>query len=150
MSQQTQARDLRIETFAELTNSLSRVPSLVPNADWRVTRLQQFIDDHEGHIGYRLSDVCQTLDLGITASHASRLFRQEIGLAIREYIKLKRLHAAATKLQATSLSVKEIAADLGYQAPADFFRQFKQLFQVTPLKFRSMSRTAAKILRIDA
>jgi AraC family transcriptional regulator len=145
MSQRTQARDFRYEAFEKLNNSLARVPGLAPNADWRVTRLQQFIEEHQGCIGCRLSEACQKLDLGVTASHASRLFRQDLGLGIREYTKLKRLHTAAIKLQTTSLSVKEIAADLGYRTPADFFRQFKNLFQVTPLTFRSMSRKVVKM-----
>lgn len=140
MTYPTRAHDLHRDAFEEVNTSLLRVPHLSPNADWRVSRLQHFIDEHDGRIGSRLTDVCRTLDLGVTASHASRLFRQVLGLGIREYSKLRRLHAAATKLQTTSMSVKEIAADLGYQTPAGFFRQFKQLFRVTPLAFRSTSR----------
>ena len=150
MTHQTRVHDLNHDAFEELKTSLLRVPHLAQNADWRVFRLQEFIDEHNGRIGYTLPDVCRKLDLGVTASHASRLFRQTFGLGIREYGKLKRLHAAATKLRTTSMSVKEIAADLGYQTPADLFRQFKQLFRVTPRTFRSMSRARVKIRRIGA
>lgn len=127
------------DIFEELSNLL-RLPAIAANADWRVSRLQRFIDGNQGRIGWRLSEVCRQLDLGITAPHLARLFHQGLGLSIREYSKLRRLHTAAIKLRTTSLSVKEIAADLGYHSPADFFRQFKQVFLVTPLTFRSLSR----------
>ncbi|MGH9570797.1 MAG: hypothetical protein ACRD4F_14210 [Candidatus Angelobacter sp.] len=38
------------------------------------------------------------------------------------------------------MSVKEIAATLGYQTPADLHRQFKSFFRVTPVAFRKVSR----------
>ena len=150
MSHRTRVRDLHHEPFEELTEFLLRVANLAPTADWRVSRLQQFIDEHDGRIGCILDDVCRTLDLGVTSSHASRLFRRALGLETREYSKLKRLHAGATKLQTTSMSVKEIAADLGYRVPADFFRQFKQLFQVTPLRFRTMTRVRSRVRKMSA
>lgn len=140
MSHDTRVHDHQYKADEEFDDLLRRVPSLPPNADWRVLRLQQFIHEHNGRLGCRLSDTCRKLDLGVTASHVSRLFRQNCGLGIREYRKLTRLHVAATKLQSTSMSVKEIAADLGYGTPADFFRQFKQAFQMTPRNFRAMQR----------
>ncbi|MGH9568815.1 MAG: helix-turn-helix transcriptional regulator, partial [Candidatus Angelobacter sp.] len=126
-------------TFQQLTDSLLRVPRFTSNADWRVSRLLAFIDEQNGRIGSKLADVCHTLDLGVTASHASRLFSQALGIGIREYSKLRRLHTAAARLQSTSMSVKEIAANLGYQTPADFHRQFKLFFRVTPVAFRKVS-----------
>lgn len=141
MSVQVHVHRLALRAFEDLKVSLLYPPGRVPIVDWRVSRLRQFIDEKNGCIGYRLADVCRQLDLGVSASHASRLFHQDQGFAIREYMKLKRLQTAAVKLQTTSMSVKEIAAELGYQTPADLFRQFKGFFQVTPLTFRSISRT---------
>lgn len=122
------------------------VPSVsrpCPNGDWRVSRFRFFVDKHDGKLGYGLVHLCQHLDLGITPSHLSRLFRQEIGLGVREYMKRRRLRAAMHKLQTTTLSVKEIAADLGYRSPADFFRQFKLHVKLTPREFRTHWRRAA-------
>ena len=119
------------------------VPGPYAGADWRVSRLRQSIDERDGQLGHSLSELCRQLDLGITASHVSRLFRRATGIGIREYMKQKRLQSAAIKLQTTTLSIKEIAADLGYRTPADFFRQFKRAFHVTPTVFRAASRTAS-------
>jgi AraC-like DNA-binding protein len=118
-----------------------QLPELNPNVDWRVFRLQQFIDRQEGRLGWRLTDACRELDLGVSAPHAARLFRQCFGLTIREYTKRKRFRSATRYLENTPLSIKEIAANLGYSTPADFFRQFKEVFHVTPSDYRDRSRS---------
>ena len=116
------------------------LPPLYADTDWRVARLRRAIDERDGQLGYSLSELCRQLELGITASHVSRLFHQATGMGTREYMKRRRLQTAALKLQTTTLSIKEIAADLGYRSPADFFRQFKKVFHVTPQAFRTAQR----------
>jgi len=135
-------RKIQIDSSNKL-ESVFIVPRPYADVDWRVSRLRQSIDERDGQLGLNLSELCRQLDLGITASHVSRLFHRVTGIGIREYMKQKRLQSAAIKLQTTTLSIKEIAADLGYRTPADFFRQFKKGFHVTPTAFRAASRTGA-------
>lgn len=117
------------------------LPNLQAHADWRVSKLKDFIDKQNGRLGTALDDLCKELDIGITAAHCSRLFRPETGLGIREYSRRVRMRTAANKLESTALPIKHIAADLGYRGPADFFRQFKQQFNVTPCEFRILQRS---------
>jgi len=124
-----------------LDDCIPRVPELHPQADWRVSRLKQHLDSHDGQLGAALDQLCQELDVGVTGAHLSRLFRQEIGVGVREYCKRVRMRTAAQMLASTTLPVKHIAAELGYHGPADFFRQFKQQFKVTPREFRSLQRS---------
>lgn len=136
-------RDLTLANSAiEKLNSKSlRLPEVLPNADWRVFRLQQFINGKDSRWGLRLADACREMDLGVSAPYAARLFRQHVGLSIREYTKRKRLYSALMYLETTSLSIKEIASTVGYNTQSDFFRQFKQLFHETPSHYREKSRT---------
>ena len=117
------------------------LPHLQAHADWRVSKVKDFIDKQNGNVGTALHCLCGQLDIGITAAHLSRLFRQETGLGIREYSRRLRMDTAARKLESTALPIKHIAADLGYRGPADFFRQFKQQFNVTPCEFRILQRS---------
>lgn len=105
--------------------------------DWRVTQLQHFIDTEHGKLGWNLGRVCEHLDLGVSASRARKLFKEHLGVGVREYTKRRRLVVAAEKLKTTTFSVKEIAADLGYKDQTAFWRQFKQLFSLNPTQFRS-------------
>jgi AraC-like DNA-binding protein len=117
------------------------LPDLEAHADWRVSKVKDFIDKQNGQLGTALDDLCRELDVGIAAAHLSRLFRHETGLGIREYSRRVRMRTAAKKLESTTLPIKHIAADLGYRGPADFFRQFKQQFKVTPCEFRILQRS---------
>jgi AraC-like DNA-binding protein len=134
-----------VENLVELTPAAEdwvvNLPELQPNADWRVSKVKDFIDKQDGQLGSVLDRLCRELDIGITGTHLSRLFRQETGLGIREYSRRRRMRTAAVKLKSTALPIKHIAADLGYRGPADFFRQFKLQFKVTPCEFRILTRS---------
>jgi AraC-like DNA-binding protein len=107
-------------------------------ADSRVTRLQQFVDNQDGRIGWTIQQICGELTLGISGRRLARLFRRCLGVTVREYVKRKRLWLAAQRLKNPALSVKEVALTLGYRTVWDFQRQFKQLFSLTPTEFRKM------------
>jgi methylphosphotriester-DNA--protein-cysteine methyltransferase len=110
--------------------------------DWRAEELQRFINSAHGKLGLNLDNICKHLDLGVSGSYGARLFKKHTGLGIREYAKRKRLALAAHQLANTTLSVKEIAADLGYRSQTDLSRQFRQLFQLNPRRYRDVYRRA--------
>jgi len=114
------------------------VPPATPSAcaDWRVQRLELFVNRVHGRLGWNLDVLCRQLGLGISGSHGARLFKKQTGLGFREYSKRRRLAVAADQLEKTSLSVKEIAADLGYKSQTDLSRQFRNIFGLNPTDFR--------------
>lgn len=105
--------------------------------DWRVDRILQFVDTHDGKLGWDLNDLCLHLELGITGPHAAKLFSRQTGIGIREYAKERRLALAAQQLRGTTDSVKQIALELGYRTPNDLRRQFKRRFSLNPTEFRT-------------
>jgi AraC-like DNA-binding protein len=104
--------------------------------DWRVKKILLFIDTENGRIGPDMTEICRRLDLGISADYAVKLFRKQAGIGFREYAARRRLMQAARQLAETSLSIKVIAADLGYNSPQDFSRRFKFKYQLRPTEFR--------------
>ncbi len=110
--------------------------------DWRVERLQFFINSAHGKLGWTLDSICRDLDLGVSGSYGGRLFKRHTGLGVREYTKRRRLALAADRLENTTLSIKEIAADLGYKNQTDLSRQFRQLFRLNPKEYREAHRRA--------
>src|ERR1700720_4511066 len=97
---------------------LPSFPVVRNDGDQRIERLTNFIDSHDGRIGWDVEHTCRELKLGITGAYAARLFKFSRGLGIREYAKKKRLSAAAEFLRTTDLSVKAIAVEFGYRNPA--------------------------------
>lgn len=75
-------------------------------------------------------------DFHISPSALSSLFRRETGLSPHEYRAELMLEKAQHLLVETSLSVKEIAAELGYADVNRFFLFFRSKMNMTPLEFR--------------
>ncbi len=104
--------------------------------DQRIAKLTDFIDSHDGRLGWDLEHTCRELKLEISGPYAARLFKLSKGLGVREYAKKKRLSAAAEFLRTTDLSVKAIAIEFGYHSSPDFTRRFKEQFHLSPTDFR--------------
>src|SRR5579864_1933229 len=102
-----------------LNGDLDKAPASKRPADWRVERILHFVNTQDGRLGWDLSELCVQLELGITGSHAAKLFSRHTGKGIREYAKERRLKLAALQLRSTTDSVKQIALELGYRTPND-------------------------------
>lgn len=69
-------------------------------------------------------------------SRFSRTFSEQMGLAPVQYITTKRMQEAMSLLQASKLSIEEIAGRCGYQDVNYFCRAFKKNASMTATEFR--------------
>jgi len=86
------------------------------------------LDDYASQIGY-------------SKFHLSRIFKQETGLTISEYVRKRRLATAAMYLLHSDESIIHIAFKLHYQSQEAFTRSFKELYNMPPGKYRKLMRT---------
>ena len=63
-------------------------------------------------------------------------------MGFREYVRNVRLRHACRLLESSNLSIKEIAAAVGYVHLSDFYHHFKQAFGASPLIERRRLRSA--------
>lgn len=76
----------------------------------------------------------------LTPSYLSKLFKQETGLTLTDYITEIRLRKAKHLLKnAPDLKVHEIGAEVGYGDPAYFNKLFKRVVGVTPNEYKRIS-----------
>ena len=75
----------------------------------------------------------------LSPAHFAMRFKEQTGCAPRDYLHLLRIHRACQLLRASHLSVKEVAARLGYQDQFHFSRQFKAFQGVSPSEYRKAS-----------
>jgi len=80
----------------------------------------------------------------LSPAHFAVLFKQQTGCSPRDYLHLLRIHRACQLLRSSALSVKEIAARLGYQDQFHFSRQFKAFQGVSPSDYRTAKVTALR------
>lgn len=78
--------------------------------------------------------VCRKI--GITARHAQRIFRQEYGFSIHQYLTRQRMQQARTLLLHTNCSVKQIAEEVGFENEKYFSAFFHKNEGVSPTQFR--------------
>jgi AraC-like DNA-binding protein len=82
----------------------------------------------------KLDDMLRTCR--VSKDHLIRLFRDYHGLTPVEFLIRSRLNQARALLAASSLSVKQIAVQLGYTDASAFSRQFKARVGISPRNFR--------------
>ncbi len=75
-------------------------------------------------------------EIGVTAGQLSRLCRESMGMSALDVINARILHEAQRLLVYTSLPVKQVAAELGFDDDAYFSRFFRKHGGVTPKTFR--------------
>ncbi|MEK3751480.1 response regulator [Paenibacillus sp. FSL E2-8871] len=76
----------------------------------------------------------------LTPSYLSKLFKQETGLTLTDYITEIRLRKAKHLLKnAPDLKIHEIGAEVGYSDPAYFNKLFKRVVGVTPNEYKRIS-----------
>lgn len=73
--------------------------------------------------------------------HLARLFRDKHGLSFTEYLNELRMQRAADLLQHTRITIRSIAAQVGYLDHSRFSSHFRRRFGQTPRKFRLMFQT---------
>lgn len=75
-------------------------------------------------------------NLNISPSYLSDMLRSLTGQNAQQHIHQKLIEKAKEKLSTTSLSVSEIAYELGFEHPQSFSKLFKTKTSLSPLAFR--------------
>jgi AraC family transcriptional activator of pobA len=74
--------------------------------------------------------------LNLSPSYLSDMLRSLTGQSAQQHIHQKLIEKAKEKLSATSLSVSEVAYQLGFEHPQSFSKLFKTKTNLSPLEFR--------------
>jgi AraC-like DNA-binding protein len=74
--------------------------------------------------------------VNISPSYLSDMLRSLTGQNAQQHIHHKLIEKAKEKLSVTSLSVSEIAYELGFEHPQSFSKLFKTKTKLSPLEFR--------------
>ncbi|MBY9080633.1 response regulator [Paenibacillus sp. HN-1] len=75
----------------------------------------------------------------LTPSYLSKLFKQETGLTLTEYITEIRIRKAKQMLRSSpGMKVHKIGAEVGYPDPAYFNKLFKRMVGVTPNEYKKI------------
>ncbi|MBA2479507.1 MAG: helix-turn-helix transcriptional regulator [Planctomycetes bacterium] len=99
------------------------------------------------HIGENLhrplpvSELARTMALSPARFHS--VFKDAIGSAPRDYVRVARMQRARQLLLHAELSVAEVAERVGFQDQFQFSRAFKQVVGISPLGYRQRAWATA-------
>lgn len=84
--------------------------------------------------------------VNMSPGNLARRFRQEMGMALHEYISEKRLEMGRYCLQKTSMRTEEIARCCGFLSSSSFSHFFASRTSLSPLAYRRKSRVQEKMI----
>jgi AraC-like DNA-binding protein/CRP-like cAMP-binding protein len=104
-------------------------------ADDRVADAIKCIDTHYPNAALNLHDISRHVHVSLW--HLSRLFKRSTGVGFRQFLNGVRVDRARIELLTTSLTVKEIAAAVGYKQVSDLTRRFTAVYGISPSQYRA-------------
>jgi AraC-like DNA-binding protein/CRP-like cAMP-binding protein len=109
--------------------------------DARVIKALTLIDNSYSREDFGLGELGREMKLPVW--HLSRLLKAATGMTFGQLRNAVRVERARVALLTTELSVKEIAAGVGYTHPTDLTRQFRAVHSLSPIAYRAKSRGSA-------
>lgn len=112
-------------------------------------QIQQAVDQVEDDLSQDLTASAAARTAGMSLRSFHRYFPALTGYKFGEYLRKRRLSAAAGELRASQVSILAIAIQSGYDSHEAFTRAFKSEFDVTPSEFRAGDLPAVRVRAID-
>lgn len=88
------------------------------------------------HISENVSTSVLSDVTGYSSGYLSRIFRQEIGMSIHDYVAQTRMNLAKEMLVNTNLKIYEVAKNCGYENTTYFIKIFRISTGITPQDYR--------------
>lgn len=130
--------------LAALLISIAELPQQNINRDLSPTtaKLINYIENHynEQSLLNRIADTTQ-----YSVAHLSNLFRWEMGIPFKDYLKRRRVEVSKQLINTTSMKLSDISSSVGYTDTKYFTRVFKEVTNMTPQQYK---RTISKHIPI--
>jgi AraC-like DNA-binding protein len=110
----------------------------MPIKDERVAAALRYIDTHCANPALCLDEVAHAVC--VSRWHLEHLLKKHTGIPFTRHLMRARLIAARAQLRNPALSVKEVAAGVGYAHVSQFTRHFRAAFNVPPGAWRRAAR----------
>ena len=100
-------------------------------------RIQQALAFIHQHIGHRIELDTLAAETCVSKDHLIRIFKKATGETPANYMTRRKLERAELLLTTTTIPVKDIATDLGYDDTSYFIRIFRKYSSMSPQAYRN-------------
>lgn len=123
-----------LSLYRILTNSTSaKEKSSSSTSNFAVYHTLRYIDQEYLNIT-NIKEIAD--DLNYSEYYLSHLFREKMGLTIKDYLTRKKMITAETLLKTSNMSIQEIAEQLNYASAHSFSLAFKRYMLESPNSYR--------------
>jgi AraC-like DNA-binding protein len=129
----------KIELLSEWLHTLfeNHYPSQIeaePGQNVLADKIRRVLEDYEGESPpfEKISQLCNR-----SKEHCNRIFRRSYNISIQAYF-LNQKAVRARNLLSSNKSLSEIASECGFYDQSHFSRVFKEIFQISPAKYRAI------------
>ena len=132
-------------TACEVAFLMMQLMTFLPEQPQRYPPRQQTVASRimnwiEAHYASKFSLDQLACDLGLSRSYTSRVFRQQTGGNIHEYLLTRRIKRSCDLLRNSDESIDAIALAVGFGEVTYFITCFKKMMRQTPLQYRKASQ----------
>ena len=110
---------------------------LMPKTQTAASRIMSWVEANYAR-KFSLNELAGAM--GLSRSYTSRVFHQQTGGSIHEYLLTRRIKRSCDLLRTTAKSIDEIALTVGFSEVTYFITCFKKMMSQTPLQYRKASR----------
>jgi two-component system response regulator YesN len=107
----------------------------VPSSAIRRQHVERMLDVIHRHYNQHITLSVLAKILRRQPAYVGRVFRDEIGVTVHEYITRARIVFGAAHVRA-GVKIEAVALDLGYRSKKNFYGQFRRHFGMTPEAYR--------------
>lgn len=111
--------------------------AFMPQQQTVSARIMQWVENNYSE-KFSLDELAQAI--GLSRSYTSRIFRQQTGGSIHEYLLTRRIKKSCDLLRTSPLSIDAIAQEVGFIEVTYFITCFKKMMSQTPLQYRKQAR----------
>lgn len=97
--------------------------------------IKQYVREHYTDCNVNISAIAE--HIGITPRYMSRIFKEQTGMNLLNYINDVRIERAKVLLKTTAKTVDEIAAETGFANSRTFRRNFQKAAKVTAMNYKN-------------
>lgn len=126
-------KPLEYQNILELLDEMERKCARRPYLS-KMDKAVSYIHEHYRDSGLTLTEVAE--QVGLSAAHFSRMFKQDRGVTFIQYLTDLRIKQAAFLLENSPLKIYEVGRESGYQDCHYFYNLFKKHYDMTPLQYR--------------
>jgi AraC-like DNA-binding protein len=138
-------RDVMLESLLrQLLLLVLRAQAEQLKTEVQPTPVHQTISEVAAYVGSHYNKTLRLHDVAnqffVSPYYLSRKFKQCTGFGFSEYVQLVRVREAQRLLRETDLKMIEVAAQIGIEPVANFYKLFKNTNGCSPLQYRKRQR----------